>query len=164
MKIIVSILIAVIIALVVGFVPIMEVQDTEPLAYEVHSRVEKADNRALRSMILSTVAFERDLAKIREALNLAYSFPEYNPIGYVSVRNTDKIQGTFKVVIIFRSGDKEYVEEFTLELKPRQIEEVKKSANIHYDKDKWTWEYEVIPDTKTVTYKVPIFEYLLSRF
>jgi len=168
MKILIGILLALVIALVVGFVPIMEVQhqDTEPLSYETQSRVEKADNRDLRRAILSTVAFEKDLDKIREALNLASSIPEYNPIGHVSVRNTDKIQGMFKVEITFHSGDKEYAEEFILELKPGQIEEVKKSANIHYDKEEWTWEYEVTPDTKVVTSyeKVPIFEYLLSKF
>jgi hypothetical protein len=168
MKIVIGILVVAVIALVVGFVPILEVQreDTEPLNYEAQSYVKKEDARALRSAILSSVAFSKDLNAISEALKLANSFPEYYPIGHVSVRNTDKIQGTFKVEIIFRSGDKEYREEFTLELKPGQAEEVEKSANIHYDKDKWTWEYEVTPDTKVVTYheKVPIFEYLLSRF
>jgi hypothetical protein len=163
MKIILGIMICVIIALVVGFVPIIGVQDIEPLGYEVQSRIEKADNRALRSMILSTVAFETDPAKIQEALNLAHSIPEYSPIGYVSVRNTDKIQGTFTVEIVFRSADGEYAEEFILDLKPGQSGEVKKSANINYDSE-WSWEHEVFPDTKMVTHRVTIFEYLRSRF
>ena len=163
MKIILGILIFVIIALVVGFVPIMQVQDIEPLDYEVQSHVEKADNRDLRSMILSTVAFETDPAKIQEALNLAYSIPEYNPVGYVSISNTDKIQGTFTVEIVFQSDDGEYAEEFILDLQPGQMEEVIKSVNIPYDSE-WSWEYEVFPDTKVVTYKAPLFEYLRSRF
>ena len=60
------------------------------------------------------------------------------------------------------------MDEFTLELEPGQIEEVKYGANIHYDAD-WLWEYEVTPDTKTVTKQLPetrykkvsLFEYLL---
>lgn len=164
MKIVTGILVAIVVALVVGFVPLIEAPSNEPLDYQEQSYVERVDNRALRSMILSTVAFERDPAKIQEALSLAYSFPEYNPIGHVSVRNTDKIEGRFKVEIAFYSGDKEYVEEFILELKPGQVEEVKKSVNIHYDKDEWSWWYEITPDTKMVSYKAPLFEYLRSRF
>ena len=163
MKIVVAILVVVIVALVVGFVPIIEAQDTEPLSYETQSQIEKSDNRALRTMILSTVAFEKDPAKIQEALDLAYSFPEFNPVGHLTVRNTDTVQGVFKVEITFRLGDKEEIAEFVLELKPGEREAVKMSADVHYDHN-WTWDYEVTPDTKLVCVRVPIFEYLLCRF
>ena len=99
-------------------------------------------------------------------MNLACSIPEYNPIGHVSVTNEDEIQGTFKVEITFYSAGKEYTEEFMLELNPGQIEEVGKSANIDYDRAEWSWGYSVTPPTKVVTYdeKVPIFEWMLSKF
>lgn len=161
MRIITGILLVAIIAVVVGFAPIMEA----PLTYEAQSYVKKAHRATIDPrFILSPFAFSNDIDKIQEALKMAYppggTADEYYPIGHVSVRNTDKIQGTFKVELIFRSGDKEYAEEFTLELKPGQVEEVEKEGDVHYDKDKWTWEYGVTPGTK----KVPIFEYLLSRF
>lgn len=168
MKVVIGILLIAIIIVVIGFVRIMEVQhdEIEPLDYDAQSYVERADNRAIRVAILSSVALSQDINAINEALNLAYGIPEYNPIGHVSVRNEDEIQGTFKVEITFYSGEKEYAEEFILELEPEQIEEVEKSIDIDYDKEEWSWEHNIISDTKVVTYheKVPIFQWILSKF
>ncbi len=166
MKIITGVLIAIIVALVVCFIPLKEAAYTviEPLDYQEQSYVKRGDSSDLRRAILSTVAFSKDIEEIQEALRIAYSFAEYYPIGSVAIRNTDKIQGTFEVEITFQSGDDQYTEKFTLELKPGQIEEVSMSASgIHYEKDKWSWEYEVTPDTKRVTrYKrVTLLDYLL---
>lgn len=89
---------------------------------------------------------------------------EIQPIGYVSVTNTDVVRGTFRVRTTFSSGDEEYAEEFELELGPGQTEEVHLQATqVHHDKDKWSWSYEITPDTRTATHKVPIFECLHPR-
>lgn len=115
----------------------------------------------------SSPGFGADPNEIGDWLGWAYppGVAQIQPIGYVAVTNADTIDGTFKVRITFYSGVDEYTEYFELQLKPGQREEVSLQATqIHYDRDEWYWEYEVIPDTKTVYKKVPIFHYLLSRF
>ncbi|GEM_PF-5718542 len=162
MKIVVGILVAVFIALVVVFVPMMEVQDTEPWSYEIQFHVEKSDNRALRSMILNTIAAETDPARIQEALDLLYSIPEFNPVGHVNLRNTDTVQGTFEVRITFTLGERQEAEHFVLQLKPGEEEAVEMSVDFHYDSN-WSWGHEVTHDTKLVSKIVPLFEYLRIR-
>ncbi|MBA7579372.1 hypothetical protein ES708_21242 [subsurface metagenome] len=171
MKIITGIVIIAIIALVVGFIPIMEVPytATEPLDYKEQSYVKREDTTGVRRAIMGSLPFGADPSTIQQFLMWAYppGIAEIQPIGNVAITNTDGIEGTFRVRITFYSGDDEYTEDFDLQLKPGQREEVSlRATRIHYDKDKWTWKYEITPDTKTVTYyeKVPIFEYLLSRF
>lgn len=163
----------IIIALICGFVPIIEVeyQSTEFLKYEAQSYVQKGHRDILPpSAILSPFAFSTNLDEIQQALNWAYppggTAPEYYPIGHVAVKNTDSIPGMFTVQITFDSGDKEFIEDFVLELESGETEEIEKSANLNYDKDIWSWKYEVTPDTKLVSHfeKVPLFEYLLSQF
>ena len=171
-KVVIGILVIAIITVVVGLVPIMEIQHEEIklLAYDdSYSYVERADNRANRARycvdVLSSVDSD-DINAINEAINWAYSIPEYNATGHVSVKNEDQIQGTFKVETTFYSGGKEYAEERMLLVQPGQTEEVVKSTDIDYDKEEWSWAYNVTPPTKVVTYdeKVPIFEWILSKF
>ena len=184
-----------VLALVAGFVPIIEVpytktvqyQDTEtysaiePLSYEVVGFCKK-EQRPGSSFVRSSVAFSKDLDLIRKALTESN---KQVPVGYVIVQNKDIIHGIFGVHITFYSQGKEFTHEETLKLSPDELETVKYYATwktdmpftiaINADRDEWSWEYKVTPDTKTVQKertvtkerpetrykKVPVFEYLL---
>jgi hypothetical protein len=164
MKKILGILIAVIIALVVGFVPIMEVTNTwlEFLSYEATAYTqEKQADSELQQIILSGVAFSEDPEEIREALELAY---QKYVVAYVEVKNTDTEAGAFPLAIIFDTPEGEDRKTFDLYLEPGEAEVVKYS--IAAPKGGWTAKHLIIPDLKTVTTteKVTLFEYLRSRF
>lgn len=152
-----------ILALVICFVPLKEVANhrTEAVGYQTQSYVKEGyfDSR----FTLGSVAFSKDIGEIEAALQEAYGTPEYYPIGCVVVENTDEVQGTFEIEIAFYSGDEQYADVFTLDLEPGQMEEVSMSAPIHYEKDEWSWKYEVTPSTKQVTYykTVPLLDYWL---
>lgn len=74
------------------------------------------------------------------------------PTAYVSVKNTDKVQRTFKVQITFYYGVKQYTKEFLLELKPGQIKMVTMTSDDIPDRDfmdsfpdDWAVDYQVTP-------------------
>lgn len=164
-----GILIAIIVALIIGFVPLVDGQHQEALAHQSQYYMQRAHRPTLSpSQIMSSVAFSSDLEEIRDALRAAYppggTAPQYYPVAHVSVRNNDTVQGTFKVKIVFDSETVKYIETSTLTLQPGEVGQVEKSASIHYDRDQWSWWYEVTPDTKTVTRRTPLLEYLRSRF
>jgi hypothetical protein len=151
MKLIIGCLIAIVIVLILAFVPIMEFTyaDAEPLSYQATELVKK-EQRNLNPEL--TQAYEEIL------------------VAYVSVRNTDTVSGTFDVHIAFYTptGHK-YAIDVTLQLSPDEQKEAKygvssvdaniTGANI----DELSWDYKVTPGRKSVTKhkKGSIFEYLL---
>ena len=58
-------------------------------------------------------------------------FLDYNPVGQVTIRNTDSIAKIFTVEISHYYGDEVYTKEFTLEIQPGQI----KTATMSYRLD-----------------------------
>ena len=164
-----GILVAITVALIIGFVPLVDGQHQEALAYESQYYVQRAHRPTLSpSQIMSAFAFAQDPEDIKEGLRWAYppggTAPQHYPVAHVSVRNNDTVQGTFKVKIVFDSETVRYIETSTLTLRPGEVGQVEKSASIHYDRDKWSWWYEITPGTKTVTRKTPLLEYMVSRF
>ena len=149
MKIVVAILVVVVVALVAAFVPLVEARNAEPLSHEVQSHVEKGS--------LSILWFYRIEPGVGHTPPPVKT--TYHPIGHVSVKNTDTVQGTFRITITFYSDNEEYGEEFVLELEPGQVGSVQHKTDIRYQGD-WTWWYEVIPDTKTVTERVSVLSRL----
>ncbi len=160
-KIIIGILVVLVIALVVGFVPIITV--TEPLTYQATPLVKKEQlDPVMQSLILSTVAFSKNSEEISQALQQAYQ-TVFGCI--VSVRNTDTVSGTFDVHIVFSTPTgRQYPKDITLQLRPGELKEARHGvSSIDADIDKLSWDYKVTP-TVTKNKKVPIFDYLLSRF
>ena len=169
MKMVTGILLAIIIAIIVGLVPIIEVpySVTEPLSYQGDGFVRK-EERPGANFVLSTVAFSKDQAAISAALHEAY---KTIPVAYVTVKNTDVASGTFTVRITFYTPTDQYTNDITLQLRPGELETAKYYAywktdkpftiTIDADKDEWSWKYEVTPDTKVVNYhkKVPLLDY-----
>ncbi|MFC1894309.1 hypothetical protein ACFLYR_09935 [Chloroflexota bacterium] len=173
MKIMTGILVAIIIALVVGFIPLKEVTYTatdiaiEPLSYQVTALVK--EEQLVQPFISSDIAFSRDEEQIAEALKQAY---QQILVAYVSVHNTDTVSGAFYVHIVFYAptGD-QYAKGITLQLRPGELKEAKYGvSSIDANIDDLTWDYKITPEEKTTTKtatnykKVSIFEYLLSRF
>lgn len=174
-----------IIALAVCFVPLKEVAytatvdyedtetytETEPLSYEVIAFVKKEQQDP--RFISGSVAFSKDPEEVAKALQEVY---KQIPVGYVLVQNTDVVSGTFAVRITFYTPGEQDTKDVTLQLRPEELGEAKFYAtSINADKDEWSWEYKVTPDTKKVTKertvlkqrcetrykKVSLLEYLL---
>ncbi len=164
MKIIIGILVAVVLVVVVGFVPLKEVTDTheEFLKYKVmgYTQEEQTDSQT-QKMILSSVAFSKDSVAISEALKLAY---QKYIVAYVEVKNTDTEAGAFPLAVIFNTLEGEDRKIFDLSLEPGEAEVVK--YGIAMPDGEWSAEYLVIPHWKTVTTteKLTLFQYLLSIF
>ena len=78
-----------------------------------------------------------------------------NPVGHVTVRNTDSTPRTFKVEITHYYGDEGYTKEFILQLEPGQIKTVMMNAKTdvpdsaqvgeNYRAGDWGIDYQVTP-------------------
>lgn len=160
-----------VILIVFCFVPLKEVAytATEPLSYESEGFVHKEQRPAPdpRS-VHATVEFLKDPDDIAQAMRDMSDPPEC-PVAYVTVQNTDTISGAFAVLIGFNTAEDYYsnytgdITDITLQLRPGELELVKfYAADINADYDEWSWMYEVIPQTKTLTNykKVTLFDYL----
>jgi hypothetical protein len=114
-KIVISVAIVVAIALVVGFVPIVEVpyQDTEtyyedepyeatetyyetqPLAYEVVESYNDTESyQERRRIVIGGIVFQDEIVDV------------FYPVGYVTLKNTDTIDGVFGINFTFYAVDK----------------------------------------------------------
>lgn len=114
-KVVIGIVIAVAVILVVGFVPLMDVpyQDTEtyyvdepyearetyyeaqPLSYEVvESYTDTESYQERRRIVIGGVVFQDELVDV------------FYPVGYVTVKNTDTVDGLFSVQFTFHAVDK----------------------------------------------------------
>jgi len=160
MKAITGTVVIAIIALIAGFVPIIEVHAYEPLAYDAKSDV---------------YVQQWTVAPMMGVRN--------EPTCYVTIKNTDNIQGKFRVQITFYYGGEKYMKEFILQLEPGQVKKVEMTSDdipkdftnqdgSRSNKDFWKsfhagdWaaDYQVIPDAKVIQRKITIFEYLRSEF
>ena len=187
-KIVISVVIVVAIALVVGFVPIMEVpyQDTEtyyenesynatetyteavPLSFETNDYVKADTIKEHHQIIIGGIVFQDEIVEVPIQ------------VACVEVENTDEVAGNFTVSF---SGFEPMFEEYSLTtILSLGIGEQKTAECPAESIDNWS--YEVTPSTKeveaertvikyrqvekerTVTHykKGSIFEYLHSRF
>ena len=164
-KVTIGIIIVAVIALIVGFVPIMEVTYTvtEPLSYQATNFVKKEQRQQEPGRVETTISFSQDIEDVTAYLQAIYA---QSPVGYVDVVNRDTVSGTFTVHFTFYSLGDQYSKDVTLYLKPDELGETKYQAtSINANEDEWSWEYKVTPDTKTVTNykKVTLLEYLLQN-
>jgi len=159
--IVVVILLIAVIGLVIGYVPLMEVPYTETIEYQ--------DTETYNE----TVPLEHELIVNIRPSGVGLSAHLYGyiiPRATITVWNKDTIEGNFSVIFRFvrqpYTGDKtvseetwtqfelDKVKEFTVEriltLKPNEQKDAIFAPFIDYSGDTWTWEYEVIADTKTV--------------
>lgn len=239
-KVVIGIVIVVAIALVAVFVPLIEVpytitvtyyedepyeaietySETQPLSYEVMASYTDTESYNVRHrIVIGGIVFQDEIVEV------------FYPVGYVTVKNTDTIDGVFGIQFTFYAVDKstaaiagqglsdfkfedylaaqdpdsylaklnwdnldwdkvmifceQYNRQENTTLQPGEIATVSYSVQgIDIDKMAWKWEYTITEPTKTVEKektvtkyrqverertetrykKVPIFEYLLSRF
>lgn len=112
----------------------------------------------------ATVEFATTPEEVTAAIKQASASKVESPVGYVGVVNRDTISGTFTVHFTFNSSGKQYSKDVTLQLKPNELGEAKYQATlIDANKDKWSVDYKVTPNTKTVAKykKVTLLDYFL---
>lgn len=197
-KVVIGIVVVAIIALVVGFVPLMEIpytvqyEDTE-IFYEDEPYEATETYTATVPLSYEATSYVGDSAVVEHYETIIPGLPPMSgekeipiKVAYVNVRNTDVTAGSFTVHFSGITPLWGHTPGLTTELYLSPGEEGTASCPSEYNIDDWS--YEVTPSTKevekerTVTKyrqvekerpvirfetrykKVPIFEYLLSRF
>lgn len=114
-KVVIGIVIAVAVVLVVGFVPLMDVPyqvtenyyedepyeatetyyETQPLTYEVvKSYTDTGSYQERRRIVIGGIVFQDEIVTV------------FYPVGYVTVKNTDTVDGMFGINFTFYAVDK----------------------------------------------------------
>ncbi len=94
------------------------------------------------------------------------------PLVYVTLQNTDSVSGTFNIHFSIQfSGmtithgsitlwSKQYSDDKELDLEPGETKTAKHRADyVDIDRNDWSWNYEVSPDTKTVEKQRTVTKY-----
>jgi len=174
-KVIIGIVTFVVIALIVAFVPIVEVPyaetiqyedtetyyDTQPLTYEVvESHTETDSYNERRQIVIGGVVFQDEVVEV------------FYPVGYVTLQNKDNVSGTFGVQFTFYALEKSvagmygypdldwdmlmtfcdvYEKQDSIILEPGETETITAAiSDIDVDRAVWKWGYTITEPTKSV--------------
>lgn len=165
-KIVIGTVVTLVALLIICLVPLKEVAYTVTVDYQDTETYYEAEPYEETETYTETVPLDYEVVDSDEHIEGT------TPVVSVTVQNTDSVSATltirfsikFSGMTITKSSiniwSKEYSDEKELHLKPGEAKTAKHRADyVDADRNDWSWNYEVSPDTKTVEKQRTVTKY-----